>query len=142
MVISGEFSNFLDGRCSSAKSVEDLGDTSTLLHGDDSELILFVNPDEESLGIVVEDTSALWPVSVKVASSQESVTLLEQEVVVDELLLDLLIHTLEWVESSFQVSLEFATSFNNLLHDFVSLLLGNTWSKWVVGKISSNSNSG
>jgi len=95
MVISGEFSNFLDGRCSSAKSVEDLGDTSTLLHGDDSELILFVNPDEESLGIVVEDTSSAWPVSVKVACLKESISLLEEEVIVDELILGGLVHSLE-----------------------------------------------
>jgi len=45
------------------------------LHGDDSELILLVDPDQESLSIVVEDSSAGWPVSVKVASSQESVSL-------------------------------------------------------------------
>ena len=48
-----------------AQSVEDLDDTGILLHGDDSELILLVNPDEESLGIVVEDTSVLWPFSLK-----------------------------------------------------------------------------
>jgi len=45
------------------------------LHGDDSELILLVDPDQESLGVVVEDTSARWPVSVEVASLKESVTL-------------------------------------------------------------------
>ena len=60
---------------SSAESVENFDDTSILLHGDDSELILLVDPDQESLSIVVEDSSAGWPVSVKVASSQESVSL-------------------------------------------------------------------
>jgi hypothetical protein len=50
-------------------------EVSTLLHGNDSELIFFVNPDEEGLLIVVEDTSALWPFSVQVASFQESVSL-------------------------------------------------------------------
>jgi hypothetical protein len=50
-------------------------EVSTLLHGNDSKLILFVNPDEEGLLIVVEDTSALWPFSVQVASLQESVSL-------------------------------------------------------------------
>ena len=60
---------------SSAKSIEDFEDSTILLHGDDSELIFFVDPDEESLGIVMEDTSTRWPVSVKVASSKESVSL-------------------------------------------------------------------
>jgi hypothetical protein len=45
------------------------------LHGDDSELVLLVDPDEESLGVVVEDASAGWPVSVEVAGLEESVAL-------------------------------------------------------------------
>jgi len=75
MFIMGELGNLLNGRSGSAESVKDLGNTSTWLHGDDSELILFVNPDEESLGLVVEDTSTRWPVSVQVACFEESVSL-------------------------------------------------------------------
>jgi len=60
---------------SSAESVENFDDTRILLHRDDSELILLVNPDKECLGVVVEDSSAGWPVSVEVASFQESVSL-------------------------------------------------------------------
>jgi hypothetical protein len=75
MLIVRELADGLDVSGSSAESVEDLEDTSSLLHGDDSELILLIDPDEESLGIVVEDTSAGWPVSVQVASLQESVSL-------------------------------------------------------------------
>ena len=60
---------------SSAESIENFDDSSILLHGDDSELILLVDPDQESLSVVVEDSSAGWPVSVEVASSQESVSL-------------------------------------------------------------------
>jgi hypothetical protein len=51
----------------SAQSLEDSSDISALLHGDDSQLILFVDPDEEGLGVVVEDTSARRPVSVESA---------------------------------------------------------------------------
>ena len=75
MLIVRELADGLDVSGGSAESVEDLEDTSSLLHGDDSELILLIDPDEESLGVVVEDTSSGWPVSVKVASSQESVSL-------------------------------------------------------------------
>jgi len=64
--------NFLGG---SAESVENFSDSSSLLHGDDSKLILLVDPDQESLVSVVEDTSAAWPVSVEVASLEESVSL-------------------------------------------------------------------
>merc|ERR1712038_107453 len=45
-------SNSLDTSC---KSLKDTLDISTLLHGDDSELILFIDPDKEGLGIIVED---------------------------------------------------------------------------------------
>jgi hypothetical protein len=55
------------------------------LHGDDSELILFIDPDQESLFLVMEDTSASWPVSVETTGLQESVSLLEQEVIGDQL---------------------------------------------------------
>lgn len=125
----------------SAKSVEDFEDSTILLHGDDSELIFFVDPDEESLGIVMEDTSTRWPVSVKVASSQESVSLLEEEVVVNELLLSSGVHTIERIESSLKISFEGSTGSNNLSHDFVSLSLGNTRTERVVSQVSSNSDS-
>lgn len=75
MVIVRELGDLLDGGGGSAESVEDFLDASSLLHGDDSELIFFVDPDEERLGVVVEDSSTGWPVSVQVASFKESVSL-------------------------------------------------------------------
>lgn len=75
MVVVRELADSLDVSSSSAESVEDLKDTSSWLHGDDSELILLIDPHEESLGVVVEDTSTGWPVSVKVACLKESVSL-------------------------------------------------------------------
>jgi len=58
MIIMSEFANGLNMFGGSAESVKDFLDTSSLLHGDDSELILFVDPDEETLGIVMENTSS------------------------------------------------------------------------------------
>jgi hypothetical protein len=58
MVVVRELADLFDLRSSSAESGEDFRDTGSLLHGDDSKLILLINPDEESLGIVVENTSA------------------------------------------------------------------------------------
>ena len=74
MAIVSEFADLLDLGGGSAESVEDFLDTSSLLHRDDSKLIFFVDPDEESLGIIVEDTSTRWPVSVQVACFKESVS--------------------------------------------------------------------
>jgi hypothetical protein len=38
-------------------------------------LIFFINPDEEGLGIVVEDTSSLWPFTVEATCFEESISL-------------------------------------------------------------------
>ena len=75
MGVVGELGNFFNVRGGTGKSLEDLTDVSTLLHGDDSELILFVDPHEESLGVIKEDTSARWPVTVKTASCKVLVSL-------------------------------------------------------------------
>merc|ERR1712240_230818 len=63
---------------------------SSLLHGDDAELVLFVHPDKESLVLVVEDTTTLGPVTLHTGNSKVPVARDEEEVVVNELLADLL----------------------------------------------------
>ena len=85
MIIVSEFSFFLDLSGSNCESRENGTDVSSLLHGDDSELILFVDPDQESLFLVVENTSTGWPVSVETTGLKESITLFEQEVIGDQL---------------------------------------------------------
>ena len=60
-------------------------------------MIFLVDPDEESLILVVEDTSAVGPVSIQTYSLKESVSLLEEEVIVNELLSLLLSQLVERV---------------------------------------------
>ena len=47
------------------ETLEDLADVGALLHGNNSEMVLLVNPDQEGLVVVVEDTSCLRPISLK-----------------------------------------------------------------------------
>merc|ERR1712223_647807 len=54
----------LDGLDTLGEPGEDLLNISSLLHGDDTELILLVDPDEEGLVPVVEDTTSLGPVTL------------------------------------------------------------------------------
>ncbi len=75
MVITRELGDLLDGAGSSAESVEDGVDVGTGLHGDDTELIRFVNPDKEGFVVVVEDTTTVGPVTVKTASLEETISL-------------------------------------------------------------------
>lgn len=74
MVILGELAVLLDGGGGSRESGENGLDISSVLHRDNSELILFIDPDQESLSIIVEDTTTVGPVSVEIASLEESVT--------------------------------------------------------------------
>jgi len=138
VVVVSELASLLDLVDGSAESVEDLTDVSSILHGDDSELILLVHPDEESLGIVMEDTSSRWPVTVESASLKESVSNHEEEVILDKLLLNIWVHALEWVELSLEVTLEAVASIDNRLHDSVSLLFGNSWSESEVCEVTSD----
>jgi hypothetical protein len=66
--------NFFNFSCTAGKAVKDGVEVSTLLHRNNTELILFVNPDEEGLFLVVEDTTAVGPVAVEVAGFEESVS--------------------------------------------------------------------
>ena len=57
------------------------------MHGDDSQLVLFIDPDEESIVIIVEDAAAGGPITIQTGRFEELIAFSEQEVVIDELLL-------------------------------------------------------
>ena len=96
----GKLSNLFNLRCCSCKSSENCSDVGTLLHGDDPELVLFIDPDEEGLLVVVENTSALWPVSVETTRIKEAITLFKEEMIVNQLLLLLRSHGSKRVEGT------------------------------------------
>ena len=75
VVVVGELADGFDVGGGAGKAVEHGVDVGTTLHGDNAELVLFVNPDEESLVVVVEDTTAGGPVAVEAAGAEETVTL-------------------------------------------------------------------
>lgn len=87
MIIVSEFGNIFKFFKSKHKSLENLSNIRSLLHGNDSQLIFFIDPDEESLRVVMENASIVWPVSVDTACLEEAVTLFEKEVILNQLLL-------------------------------------------------------
>jgi len=71
-----------------AETLEDSLDVTTLLHGDDTEMVLLVDPDQEGLGIVVPDTTGIGPVAGHTGAGEEGRHgLVEEEVIVDQLIL-------------------------------------------------------
>merc|ERR1712212_37916 len=89
------------------------------MHGDDTELILLVDPDEESLLVVVEDATTLRPVTLHTSNSQVPVSRDKEEVVVDQLLADLLVHASQRVVVSGKVSGE---ALDCILHQVLNSL--------------------
>jgi len=127
-LIESKFHNLFDMLASSAKSIEDSLNISTRLHRNDSELIFLVDPDKESLILVVEDASAVGPVSVESNSLKVSVTLLEEEVVLDKLLSLILSQIVQRIVSALKIAFHMSQSFADLLLNFFSLVIGNAWS--------------
>merc|ERR1712038_797524 len=119
-------SNSLDTSC---KSLKDTLDISTLLHGDDSELILFIDPDEEGLGIIVEDTSAFGPVSLHTSNCKVSVSRDEEEVVINKLLSDFLIHASQWVVFTSKITRGGSGGILHKVLNTKTLLLGDSGGK-------------
>jgi hypothetical protein len=115
-----------DSGNTSSESFKDSLNVTTLLHGNDSKLIFFIDPDKEGLGFVVEDTSAFGPVSFHTSNGQVSVSGNEEEVVIDELLSDLLVHASERVVVTSQVSGELSEGVLHQRFDSNSLFLGDS----------------
>ena len=142
MLVVGKLGLLLDLGRGNGESLEDLADVGALLHGDDTELILFVNPDEESLGFVVEDTTGLRPLALETARLEVLVTTLEEEVISDELLLIGFRHGGEGVVLSSELTVEFVQGRHNLGLDLTTLFSSDGGTERVVSEVTSNSDSG
>ena len=122
MGIMRKFGYLLNMSTGSAQSIKYYLEVSSILHGDDSELVLLVDPDEESLILVVEDTSAVGPVSIQTYSLKESVSLLEEEVVFDKLLSLFLSQRGEGIVFAVKLALKSCQSLDYLGLNLFSLL--------------------
>ena len=137
MAVVREFGNFLNLSAGSAESIKDYLKICSILHGNDSQLILLVYPNKESLFLVVENTSAVGPISVKSNCLKESVSLLEKEVVINELLLLGLCKVVQGIVCSSKIPSEALNCLSNALLNLESLLVGDTRAKREPVKISS-----
>ena len=65
VVLAGlRLDGLLDSLDTAGQAGEDSLDVSSLLHGDDAGLVLLIDPEQEGLGVVVEDTATLGPVAL------------------------------------------------------------------------------
>lgn len=138
----GKGGNFLDFSAGAGKTREDGSDVGTRLHRDNTELVLFVNPHKEGLFDIVVNSTTLGPVAVQAASLKEAISLLEQEVIVDELLLYLSVQSTESVVSTLEVSFERAKGLSDLLFDLLALLAGETGAEGELCEVTTNADAG
>merc|ERR1711994_273689 len=94
-------SNSLD---TTSKAFEDTLNISSLLHGDYTGLIFFIDPEKECFGIIVEDTTTLRPVTFHTSNSKVTISAHEEEVIINKLLANLFIHTSERIVFSSKIS--------------------------------------
>jgi len=115
-----------DSLDTTGKALEDTPDITTLLHGDDPELILLIDPDQEGLLGVVEDTTTFGPVALHTSYLKVAVTRHEEEVVIDELLADGFLHASQGVVVAREITGELS---EGALHEVLNtntLFLGDT----------------
>lgn len=87
-------------------------------------MVLLVAPNQESLGIVVENTASGRPEAAGVRRLEETITLLEEEVIVDQFLLHLLAHAGERIKSALQFAGETGQRARHFLFHLLVLGLG------------------
>jgi len=123
---------------SAGKTFKDTLDITTLLHGNDTGLVLLIDPQKEGLGSIVEDTTALWPVTLHTGNGKVTVSIDEEEVVINELLANSLVHASEWVVSTSKISSELGKSAAHQLLNVNTLLLGDSGGKTESINVTSN----
>ena len=114
----------------------------SLLHGDDAKLVLFVDPYKEGFVVVVEDAATFGPFSVDAGGFKEAVTFLEEEVIVDELLSGLVVHSGQGVVLSSEVSSKALQNFDDFLLDFETLFLGERRGEAITFEVSGHTDAG
>jgi len=126
-----------------APSGEYLFDVTVFLHGDNSNVVFFVDPNEKVFGAVVPDTSGVWPVSGHAGSEQKRGNwFIEQKVVVDKLVLFSFGHVFQWVVFSSEITSQVGKSVDNNFLDSSSFSPAAPWWESETSNGSTGSDSG
>jgi hypothetical protein len=120
---------FTDGSDTAGKALKDSLDITTLLHGDNTELILLIDPEKEGLGGIVEDSTAFGPVTLHTGNSEVGISGDEEEMIINKLLTDSLIHSSEGIVGSGKISFKSGQSNLHEVLNTNTLFLGDSGGK-------------
>jgi len=132
----------LDGLDTAGEAGEDSLDVATLLHGDDTGLVLLIDPEKEGLGVIVEDSTTLGPVTLHTSDGQVSISVDKEEMIINQLLSNLLVHASKRIVLASKISRQFGKSVGHQLLDVNSLLLGDSRGETESINITSNTDTG
>jgi len=108
-----------------AEPAEDFLDVSTLLHTDNTEMILLINPDQEALLIVMPDTTGIRPVTCHTSAAQQGRHgLVKQEVISNELILLSVCHLREGIVLALEFSIKTSEHFSGDLLNLTTFTAG------------------
>jgi len=143
-VVFARFSldRFLNSLDTTGKTAEDSLDVTSLLHGDNSGLIFLIDPEKEGLGVIVEDSTTLRPVTLHTSNSQVAISRDKEEVIINKLLTDGLIHASERIVLASKISSQLGQSVRHHLLNVDSLLLGDSGRETESINITSNTDTG
>jgi len=133
---------FLDSLDTAGKTAEDSLDIATLFHGDNSGLIFLVDPEKEGLGVIVEDSTTLGPVTLHTSNSQVFVSAHEEEMVINKLLTNSFVHASERIVLASKISSQLGQSVGHQLFNINSLLLGDSGGETKSINVTSNTDTG
>jgi len=142
MLVRGELGLLLNGGGSDGEALEHLANVGALLHGDDTELVLLIDPDEESLGIVVEDTTGLRPVTLEAAGLKILVATLEEEVVSDEAVTLGVGHGLKRVVLALELTGKGVKSSDDLALEGLAVAAGDRGTERVLSRVTGDTDTG
>jgi len=134
----------LDGRLEFVQTVTESGEhflhVTVLLHGDDSNVVFLVDPDEKVLGGIVPDTAGVGPVAGHTGAGEKGRDrLVEEKVVVDELVLLGVGHLLERVVFTSEFAAEIGKTVDDDLLDRSSFGAAAPWWQTVASDGSASS---
>jgi hypothetical protein len=142
VVVVGELGDFLDLGGGDGEALEDLADVGALLHGDDAELVLFVDPHEEGLVVVVENATSLGPLTLKTAGLEVLVSALEKEVVGDEGVALGVGHRGERIVLALEFAVEGGEGLGDFGLDLAALLGGDGGAEGEFGEVAGDTDAG
>jgi hypothetical protein len=122
VVVAAETEFGVDDAGSLAEALKSIRNQRFIIHGDNTELVFIVHPQEEGLSMVVEVASTIRPFTLQAGVSQPWVIILKESSISPVIFLLIFRHVFQIVKNSSEIPGESFTSGSYLFSDYESVL--------------------